>query len=80
MLPKPEFRELIAKKAAWPVEQYLHGRANGERPTLQVKRFIEGIISADYHGRTLIELIQNAHDAHAKGSEDGQIRILLDET
>ncbi|GAA1928577.1 sacsin N-terminal ATP-binding-like domain-containing protein [Nocardioides marmoribigeumensis] len=80
MLPTPEFRALIEKKAAWPVEQYLHGRRNGELPTLQVKRFIEGIISADYHGRTLIELIQNAHDAHPKGSEDGQIRILLDET
>ncbi|NKY08832.1 sacsin N-terminal ATP-binding-like domain-containing protein [Cellulomonas hominis] len=80
MLPTPEFRALIDKKAAWPVEQYLHGKRNGERPTLQVKRFIEGIISADYHGRTLIELIQNAHDAHAKGSEDGRIGILLDET
>lgn len=80
MLPAPAFRKLIEKKAAWPVEQYLHGRRNGELPTLQVKRFIEGIISADYHGRTLIELIQNAHDAHPKGSEDGRILALLDET
>ncbi len=80
VLPKPEFQRLIDKKAAWPVKQFLYGRENGERPTLQVKRFIEGIISADYHGRTLIELIQNAHDAHDKDSENGRIHILLDET
>lgn len=80
MLPNPDFRALIEQKAAWPVEQFLHGRANGEKPTLQIKRFIEGIISADYHGRTLIELIQNAHDAHTKGSSTGRISILLDET
>ena len=45
MLPKPYFRELIDKKAKWQVDQFLFGRENGERPTLQIKRFIEGIIS-----------------------------------
>ncbi|WP_252976038.1 sacsin N-terminal ATP-binding-like domain-containing protein [Janibacter melonis] len=80
VLAKPEFQELIDKKAKWQVDQFLFGRENGERPTLQIKRFIEGIISADYHGRTLIELIQNAHDAHDKDAVDGQIRVVLDET
>ncbi|MCW2771518.1 MAG: hypothetical protein JWR27_2951 [Aeromicrobium sp.] len=79
-LPLPAFRELIDKKAKWQVDQFLFGRKNGERPTLQIKRFIEGIISADYHGRTLIELIQNAHDAHGKDAVNGQIRVILDET
>lgn len=79
-MPKPEFQRLIEKKAAWPVKQFLFGRENSERPTLAVKRIIEGIISADYHGRTLIELIQNAHDAHDKSSDDGRIHIVLDET
>lgn len=79
-LSKPQFRELIDRKSKWQVDQFLFGRENGERPTLQIKRFIEGIISADYRGRTLIELIQNAHDAHDKERVDGQIRVTLDET
>lgn len=34
-------------------------------------------IIADYHGRFLIELIQNAHDAHARDRRDGEIALLL---
>ena len=34
-------------------------------------------IIADYHGRFLIELIQNSHDAHNKNRRDGEIVILL---
>ena len=30
-------------------------------------------IATDYRGRFLIELIQNAYDAHAPGTKDGQI-------
>lgn len=33
--------------------------------------------AADYHGRFLIELIQNANDAHERGQHDGQIEVLL---
>lgn len=35
-------------------------------------------IATDYRGRFLIELIQNAYDAHALGTKDGQIDVLLD--
>lgn len=35
-------------------------------------------IAADYHGRFLIELIQNAHDVHLDGRKDGQIEVLFD--
>lgn len=34
-------------------------------------------IIADYHGRFLIELIQNCHDAHDRSRRDGEIAILL---
>ena len=35
-------------------------------------------ITADYHGRFLIELIQNGADAHSKTRTDGEIDVLLD--
>lgn len=34
-------------------------------------------IIADYHGRFLIELVQNAHDAHSRERADGEIAVLL---
>lgn len=34
-------------------------------------------IIADYHGRFLIELIQNGHDAHDPARSDGEIAVLL---
>ena len=33
--------------------------------------------AADYHGRFLIELVQNAHDVHERGQHNGQIEVLL---
>ncbi|MFD9510657.1 sacsin N-terminal ATP-binding-like domain-containing protein [Streptomyces mirabilis] len=39
----------------------------------------ETIISPEYEGRVLIELLQNAHDAHPARPTDGRIEILLDE-
>ena len=33
--------------------------------------------AADYHGRFLIELIQNANDVHERGEQDGQIEVVL---
>ncbi|MDB5580839.1 MAG: hypothetical protein JWR80_6015 [Bradyrhizobium sp.] len=35
-------------------------------------------VTADYHGRFLIELIQNAHDVHPEDRCDGQIEVLFD--
>lgn len=33
--------------------------------------------AADYHGRFLIELVQNANDVHERGRHDGQIEVAL---
>ena len=35
-------------------------------------------VAADYHGRFLIELIQNAHDVHPADRADGEIEVFLD--
>ncbi len=37
------------------------------------------IISPEYEGRVLIELLQNAHDAHSMRAADGRVEIMLDE-
>lgn len=34
-------------------------------------------VTADYHGRFLIELIQNGHDAHPREETGGEIEVLL---
>ena len=34
-------------------------------------------VAADYHGRCLIELIQNGNDAHPRYRSDGEIEVLL---
>ncbi|WP_370018421.1 sacsin N-terminal ATP-binding-like domain-containing protein [Planotetraspora sp. GP83] len=34
----------------------------------------------DYRGRSLLELLQNAHDAHAGDRHEGRVHIVLDET
>ncbi|MEV0230923.1 DUF3883 domain-containing protein [Nonomuraea sp. NPDC050786] len=34
----------------------------------------------DYRGRSLLELLQNAHDAHPGDRNDGRVHILIDET
>lgn len=36
-------------------------------------------VAADYHGRFLIELIQNGSDAHDRGQRDGEIEVILDQ-
>lgn len=79
-LARAEVLERIRAKTDWQVEQFLRGRERGETPTLETKRTIEGIISTDYFGRTLIELIQNAHDAQDKTRTDGKIAVVLDDS
>ena len=34
-------------------------------------------VAADYHGRCLIELIQNGNDAHPRDRRDGEVEVLL---
>ena len=36
-------------------------------------------VAADYHGRFLIELIQNGSDAHDREQRDGEVEVILDQ-
>ena len=45
-------------------------------PHAQIKSLSEHI-AADYHGRCLVELIQNGNDAHSSDRSDGEIEVLL---
>lgn len=79
-LAAPAFLADIEAAADYQVSLFLMGEEKDQRTTEQIKNVIEGIISADYRGRTVIELIQNAHDAHPKDRSDGRIIVMLDET
>jgi len=35
-------------------------------------------VSASYRDRVVLELLQNAHDAHPRDGEDGRIKFVLD--
>lgn len=58
------------------IRRYLDARSD---PSLyQSLRNMSQFVSDDYGNRFLIELIQNAHDAHDPSGTDGEIAIVLD--
>jgi hypothetical protein len=58
------------------IRRYLDSR---EDPSLyQSTRNMSQIVADDYGNRFLVELIQNAHDAHDASRTDGEISIVLD--
>ncbi|MGW7450176.1 sacsin N-terminal ATP-binding-like domain-containing protein [Streptomyces sp. NPDC054787] len=52
---------------------------DGRQSARELKAIAETIIAPEYQGRVLIELLQNAHDAHPSRARDGRVEILLDE-
>lgn len=52
---------------------------DGRQSARELKAVAETIIAPEYQGRVLIELLQNAHDAHPSRARDGRVEILLDE-
>jgi hypothetical protein len=58
---------------------YLDSRRRGQPVTREQKEVIEGIIATDYDGRTVVELLQNGHDAHEAARSDGALEIVLRE-
>ncbi|GHH42180.1 sacsin N-terminal ATP-binding-like domain-containing protein [Lentzea cavernae] len=60
------------------VRLYLTGVELGQPATREQKEFIEGIIASDYDGRTVVELLQNGHDAHDADRTDGKLELFLD--
>ncbi|MDB5243817.1 MAG: hypothetical protein JWP57_4443 [Spirosoma sp.] len=70
--------DLVRQQADRATRMYLAGRENGQPDSLEAKRIIESVLSPSYDGRTLIELLQNGHDAHPAGTPDGRIAFRLD--
>lgn len=69
-------REHIENKTRGEIEAYIASR--GKTRVHQGARNLSLNVSDDYGNRFLIELIQNAHDAHPADRCDGEISIVLD--
>lgn len=68
--------DLITQLMRQRVTSYIAARSD---PSLyQSVRNMSQLVSDDYGNRFLIELIQNAHDAHDPSCADGEIAIVLD--
>lgn len=75
---QPVYPALVRQQADRAARMYLAGRANGQPDSLEAKRIIESVLSPSYDGRTLIELLQNGHDAHPRDAADGRLAFRLD--
>jgi hypothetical protein len=73
------FRDRVVQQADSIAKLYLEGVRLGQPATREQKEFIQGVIAADYDGRTVVELLQNGHDAHPVDRRDGRIEFLLAE-
>ena len=72
--PEAIVRQLMRQR----IDHYVATRSD---PSLyQSVRNMSQLVSDDYGNRFLIELIQNAHDAHDPARDDGEIEIVLDAT
>ncbi|MFE4517906.1 sacsin N-terminal ATP-binding-like domain-containing protein [Kitasatospora sp. NPDC056783] len=58
----------------------LRSLAEGDTNSRDLKAVIEEVLAPEYKGRVIVELLQNAHDAHPAKAGDGRVEILLDET
>ncbi|WP_161781470.1 sacsin N-terminal ATP-binding-like domain-containing protein [Janthinobacterium lividum] len=58
------------------IQRYCDSRSDAS--LYQSVRNMSQFVSDDYGNRFLVELIQNAHDAHLAGSSDGEVSIVLD--
>ncbi|ADJ47550.1 hypothetical protein AMES_5725 [Amycolatopsis mediterranei S699] len=74
-----DLTRLVLQQADSVVAMYLAGAKYEQPVTREQKESIESIIAADYDGRTVVELLQNGHDAHDSGRSDGKLEFLLDE-
>ncbi|MEN8652390.1 hypothetical protein ABCR94_17740 [Streptomyces sp. 21So2-11] len=72
-------RKRIQDQALIEVKGCLADLDLGRPAARKSKAVTEKIIAPEYEGRVLIELLQNAHDAHHESAADGLVEILLDE-
>lgn len=74
---RERFRQQVIREADSVACLYLEGERLGQPATREQKEIIEGILAADYEGRTLVELLQNGHDAHDPSRRDGRLEFWL---
>ncbi|ANS63451.1 hypothetical protein SLINC_1227 [Streptomyces lincolnensis] len=65
--------------AVMEAEGCLDDLRRGRRAALELKEVTERMLSPEYSGRVLVELLQNAHDAHPARHGEGRVEIVLDE-
>lgn len=70
-----EARRDIESKTRAEIEAYLLSR--GKTQVHKSARNLSLNVSDDYGNRFLVELIQNAHDAHPHGHNDGEVAIVF---
>src|SRR5450830_1973302 len=69
-------KDIIKAKTRNEIESYL--AVNGKSNIYDSARSLSSNISDDYGNRFLVELIQNAHDAHPADRNDGEIVLRFD--
>lgn len=72
------FIELWARRKMRAFEGTIDDQGDYLAKIYPTAKSISEQVSADYHGRFLIELIQNAHDVHPSDCTDGAIEVFLD--
>ncbi|MER8265709.1 DUF3883 domain-containing protein [Streptomyces griseus] len=72
-------RRRVHEKALVEVRGCLRDWDDDRDAAGEAKAVIDTLIVPEYQGRALIELLQNAHDAHPAGAADGRVEIRLDE-
>lgn len=70
--------EVVALEARHRIRDHL-GRRARYNPTASLKA-LSTQLAQEYEDRFLVELIQNAYDAHPSGTVDGRVHIRLDES
>ena len=70
-----ETRREIESKTRAEIEAYLLSR--GKTRVHESARNLSLNVSDDYGNRFLVELIQNAHDAHPHGRNDGEVAVVF---
>lgn len=74
---RPGFRARVLRESQNVILSFRAAEKEGQSPYRQIKEVIQNIISTDYDGRTIIELLQNGHDANASAESDGRLEFVL---
>lgn len=77
-LDADDFEARVQDRADSEARMYLAGQAYDNPMTREQKDLIEGVLAPEYAGRTVLELLQNGHDAHDSARTDGYMEVVLD--